>query len=103
MKPDLSFELILKGFGLNIVDNEKRIDLMYLSIKSTNNWEYRNDEHKPFKAVSIKENDILEHMYQHYLLKQSNSRATVIKSDYSNYETDFSRMTMLRPRLCYLR
>lgn len=58
------FELIFKGLGVNLVDNETKKDLLYLSISSSVVWQERLDDYKPFKTVSIKENANLEQRYK---------------------------------------
>lgn len=105
IKPNFSFELTLKGFGLNIVDNEKRKDLLYLTINSSFLWESRQEDSKIFKPVSIKENSTLEKLYQHHLkTDQQNDKNTKSKLICSGeYEIDFQKMVVLKPKLEYIR
>ncbi|KAJ6225422.1 hypothetical protein RDWZM_003967 [Blomia tropicalis] len=101
-KPKLTFEIIMKGLGINIIDNEKKKDFLYLTINSTSTWEERKGETKHFKELSIKENNILEELYQSHKQSLSNNDSNSIKR-MEGYEIDFSKMIMLRPRLSFLR
>ena len=103
-KPKLTVELIMKSLGVNIVDNEKRKDLLYMSVNSTCLWEERKAGAKHYKEVSIKENNILEELYQAHKLAITNRDATVIKSNtHGAYEVDFSQWLLLKPRVSELR
>uniref|UniRef100_A0A2C9M6D8 Hexosyltransferase n=1 Tax=Biomphalaria glabrata TaxID=6526 RepID=A0A2C9M6D8_BIOGL len=64
-------------------------------------WE---EKKKKFKAVTIKDNLILEHAYQKYLLdkemKKSKEGPTVLEN---KFEVDFDKMILVKPRQAELR
>lgn len=78
--------------------------ILLFHLCSTYMWEERKDDQKRFKEVSIKENDILEELFQLYKLQANNNNTSVIKfQPHPEYKVDFENMELIKPRNSKLR
>ena len=51
----------MKGMGISVVNDEKRQELIYLGISGSDTlWEVKRNKSKRFKALSIKQMEIIE-------------------------------------------
>ncbi|XP_055872705.1 intermembrane lipid transfer protein VPS13C-like isoform X9 [Biomphalaria glabrata] len=99
---DQELNLKIHDMGFSLVNNELCLELAYMGITSSGViWE---EKKKKFKAVTIKDNLILEHAYQKYLLdkemKKSKEGPTVLEN---KFEVDFDKMILVKPRQAELR
>ncbi|XP_054711435.1 intermembrane lipid transfer protein Vps13-like [Uloborus diversus] len=95
----------LQGVGISLVDNDIKSEIMYMGITSTGIvWESRKKKSKRYKALSIKDGDIIELAYQKYhneikVGRKPKSRVLL----HNRIEIDFEEMVMTKPNVRCLR
>ncbi len=92
------FLLNLKSFGLTVIDDRSRLEILYVSCTSSSiNWGERlNNRVKVFKAFPTHQIERIEAVYQEYLAEVDAGTFSEYKTYMldENDEVDFSRMVM---------
>ncbi|KAL1509353.1 hypothetical protein ABEB36_004107 [Hypothenemus hampei] len=93
--------LSLHGFGLSLVNNLTRQEIMYIGIASSGViWETCKANRKRYKPLDTKESTHIENAYQHYMLQQNTSDTSIsgtVLID-NKIEIDFELQQMYKPR-----
>ncbi|XP_023292594.2 vacuolar protein sorting-associated protein 13 [Lucilia cuprina] len=64
-----SIEVKIHGIGLSLINNETGVDILYLGITSSGViWEYKKENKKRFKQLSLHDTALMEALYQEYLV-----------------------------------
>ncbi|XP_050293110.1 intermembrane lipid transfer protein Vps13 isoform X2 [Anthonomus grandis grandis] len=95
--------LSLHGFGLSLVNNMNRQEVMYIGIASSGViWEMCKLNRKRYKPLDLKESVHIERAYQQFLSRQnsSDSSSSVIGPILvdNKIEVDFEALQMYKPR-----
>ncbi|CAH1406539.1 unnamed protein product [Nezara viridula] len=94
-----SIEVRLQGIGLSLVDNNKKRELLYISLSSSDVvWEARKLDKKPFKKLSVNDSAAIERSYKDYIDSCSYGFETnpVVKVN-NRITVDFAAMKMTLP------
>ncbi|XP_054161337.1 intermembrane lipid transfer protein Vps13-like [Oppia nitens] len=104
-KPNINVEIIMKGIGLSIVNNEAKRDVLYIAITSSVLWEFRSTDSKRFKALPVKSIDSIESSYQKVLLnKKIGENSSIVSSDSMQLDfTDSENPKLIAPKNGQLR
>ncbi|KAH9502234.1 hypothetical protein Btru_070491 [Bulinus truncatus] len=99
---DQEINLKIHDMGFSLVNNEVCLELAYMGITSSGViWE---EKKKKFKALTLKDNIILEHSYQKYLNDKAIGKAKEGTVTLENkFEVDFDNLLLVRPRQAELR
>ncbi|KAH1006005.1 hypothetical protein HUJ04_006891 [Dendroctonus ponderosae] len=92
--------LSLHGFGLSLVNNLTRQEIMYIGIASSGIiWETCKLDRRRFKPLGSKESTHIENAYQHYLQQASSTASTsgTILVD-NKIEVDFELQQIYKPK-----
>ncbi|CAG9772493.1 unnamed protein product [Ceutorhynchus assimilis] len=90
----------LQGFGLSLVNNLTRQEIMYIGIASSGIiWETCKLNRKRFKPLAVKESTHIEQAYQHYMVQLQGSDESIGSVLIDNkWEVDFDLQLMSKPR-----
>ncbi|XP_015795977.1 vacuolar protein sorting-associated protein 13 [Tetranychus urticae] len=115
IKPLFDVEILLRGIGISLVNNDNLKEIAYIGITSSDIlWEVRKQRGKRFKPLSVKQIEALENAYQKFLRRDEISGALKIpKSEHKSniflvetLKVDFSdieNMRLLEPYKGFLR
>lgn len=96
--------LTLQGVGISLVDNDAKLEIMYMGITSSGViWESKKMKSSRFKPLSVKDCTTLEEGYQRF---DKESKLKKAKSKYlldGKMEVSFTEMVMSKPLVRKLR
>ncbi|KAG8191289.1 hypothetical protein JTE90_003297 [Oedothorax gibbosus] len=95
----------LQGVGISLVNNDNKTEIMYMGMTSSGIvWEGRKMKSKRYKALSVREVEIIETAYQRYHkeIKVGKKPKSMVLLN-GKIEVDFEKMTMTKPLVRSLR
>lgn len=71
-----SIEVKIHGIGLSVLNNDKRIDILYLGITSSGIiWESKKENKNRYKEVNLHDTSLIEGKYQEYIIDKAVNKA----------------------------
>ena len=109
-RPRITFDMCMKGFGLSLVNDELRKELIYMAITASEvAWELRKNKSKRYKPISVKSSELLEQTYQRELLRRkvdtiaSGAKILSLSNGLKVDVQDLDRIVLLEPQRGTLR
>jgi len=114
-KPSFEVELLLKGIGISLVNIDKRKEIAYIGITSSDViWEVSRGRGKRYRSLAVKQIEALENAYQKLIIREKVSGTLKILKEEQKSRIftldnlkvdfhDFQEMKVLEPIKGYLR